>query len=165
MEKFQHVAVFSPITILENTVYDLDKPHDSIISGMLDEEFWQEYERNYKTFFDIHPEIDRYILHPRASYLASVVGFSVLYETETQYMFYIGDIITIEMMEYIEKNCQNKTKQLSFVTWLNDGMLGQTFYTNETNKQEISHEQDFLRVMLDLKQILGAKQESYKKSR
>lgn len=150
MEKYRKVTVFTPTETLEEISFDLQKIHDDILKEMFDDFFWHDFE-NY------HPENIKYPVyehHKRAAFLAYEVGFSVLYETENHLMFYFGDFITEEMIEYIKENYKEKREYISFGIQISNEEAEKKYYANEAFKENYSIVFDEMLYILRLKKVL-----------
>ncbi len=123
MDKYRKVVVFTPMTVLEEETYDEFLYHEILIKKMFPESLWE----NQNNEISLETDYSKwsYGLHPKASFLAFEIGFSVLYETESHLHFYVGDIISLDMINYVETKCNRNDKSLSF----------STFIVNENNEK------------------------------
>lgn len=152
MENYKKVVVFTPMQILEAEEKETKRIHEDMLKDMIDENTWMHYEE-YKSNVNGVNLIENYNEQfSRAAYLSYEVGFSVLYETDSELMFYVGDFVTEEMIQYIRTKYEGENKYLGFGTFITEEDAQKKYYGVEVNEFK-----NYEEVFQELMQVLHVK--------
>jgi len=154
-EKYRKVIVFTPMTMLEEESVEKERYHEMMLHEIFPDTIWMEYEEYQKTGNLSESPIYKHAIHPRASYISFELGFSVLYETETCLMCYIGDFITDEMIQYINQNYSTGKEYISLGTFLTKEDATREYYEIESFKENYPEKFHEMLELLEAKQALS----------